>query len=124
MSDAAIGAKNIINIATTGLTLRSPSSLRPPPNNMPNVPIEEIAPAMVAEIVEIKVSRCFTWASSCAITPRNSRSLKACMIPTVAATAACSGLRPVAKALGCASSMTYTFGMGNCAFSASSFTIL
>ena len=34
------------------------------------------------------------------------------MIPVVAATAACSGLRPVAKALGWASSMIYTRGIG------------
>ena len=33
-------------------------------------------------------------------------------MPSVAATAACCGLRPVAKALGDISGMTYTFGMG------------
>ena len=33
-------------------------------------------------------------------------------IPWVTATAAWSGLRPVAKALGCASGVTYSFGMG------------
>ncbi len=57
-------------------------------------------PAMVAEMVEIRMSRCFTWASSWAITPRSSRSLSICRMPEVAATAAFSGLRPVAKALG------------------------
>jgi hypothetical protein len=35
---------------------------------------QEMAPAMVAEMVEIRMSRFFTCASSCAITPRSSRS--------------------------------------------------
>ena len=44
-------------------------------------------------------------------------------MPVVAATAAFSGLRPVAKAFGCASSMMYTLGIGMSAFCASSRTI-
>ena len=46
------------------------------------------------------------------------------MMPVVAATAALSGLRPVAKALGWASSMMYTLGMGSSARRASSATML
>src|SRR5574343_1651043 len=45
------------------------------------------------------------------------------MMPVVAATAACSGLRPVAKALGCSSWMTYTRGIGMLARCASSATM-
>ncbi len=41
------------------------------------------------------------------------------MMPSVAATAACCGLRPVANALGDMSGMTYTFGIGRPAFCAS-----
>ena len=44
-------------------------------------------------------------------------------MPVVAATAACSGLRPVANALGCASSIRYTRGIGNPARPASSLTM-
>ena len=84
----------------------------------------EMAPATVAEIVEIRMSRFFTWASSCAITPRSSRSESSLMIPVVAATAALSGLRPVANAFGWASSIRYTLGMGRLARLASSCTML
>ena len=62
--------------------------------------------AIVALMVEIRMSRCCTWASSCAITPRSSRGVSRRRIPVVAATAACSGLRPVAKAFGCGSGET------------------
>jgi len=85
---------------------------KPAPKNMPNWASEEIAPATVAEIVEMRMSRCLTWASSWAITPRSSRADSNCRMPVVAATAACSGLRPVAKALGEAVGMTYSAGMG------------
>ena len=63
----------------------------------------EIAPAIVAETVEIRMSRCLTCASSWAITPRNSLALRIRSSPVVAATAACSGLRPVANAFGASS---------------------
>jgi hypothetical protein len=76
-----------------------PSSSRPP-KNIAKLASIEIAPAMVALMVEIRMSRWATWASSCAITPRSSRSVSTRMMPVVAATAACSGLRPVAKAFG------------------------
>jgi hypothetical protein len=59
-----------------------------------------IAPASVAVIVMISVSRFLIWASSCAITPATSSRVRAAEGPVVAATAAFSGLRPVAKALG------------------------
>ena len=45
------------------------------------------------------------------------------MMPVVAATAAFSGLRPVAKALGASSSIRYTLGMGMPALAASSRTM-
>ena len=71
-----------------------------------------MAPAIVALMVDSRMSRCLTCASSCAITPRNSRALSARMMPVVAATAACSGLRPVANAFGASSSIRYTLGIG------------
>ena len=64
-----------------------------------------MAPAIVAVTVMINVSRFFTCASSCAMTPAISSRLRDCKSPVVAATAAFSGLRPVAKALGCGLSM-------------------
>ena len=81
-----------------------PSESRPPKKAAKFASIE-IAPAMVALMVLMRMSRCLTWASSCAITPRSSRSLNTLRMPVVAATAACSGLRPVANALGAASSI-------------------
>ena len=77
-----------------------------------SAPIIMIAAASVAATELIRMSRCFTCASSCAITPSSSSSLRICRMPSVAATAACCGLRPVAKALGDACGMTYTFGIG------------
>ena len=59
-----------------------------------------MTPARVAAMVMIKVSRFCTCDSSCAKTPSSSSSSSMRMMPSVTATAACSGLRPVAKALG------------------------
>ena len=59
-----------------------------------------MAPASVAAIVEISTSRFFTCASSCASTPSSSSSFRMRMIPSVTATAAWCGFRPVANALG------------------------
>ena len=59
-----------------------------------------MAPASVAAIVEISTSRLVTCDSSCASTPSSSSSSRTRMMPSVTATAACCGLRPVAKALG------------------------
>jgi hypothetical protein len=61
---------------------------------------ELIAPAIVAATLAMRMSRCFTCASSCAITPATSLRLRIRNRPSVAQTAACCGLRPVAKALG------------------------
>ena len=103
MSIAANGASIATAIEAIGLVGR-PSPSRPL-KNIAKLASAEIAPAIVADTVEIRMSRCFTWASSWAITPRNSRALSAARMPVVAATAACSGLRPVAKALGASSSI-------------------
>ena len=59
-----------------------------------------MAPASVAAMVMVSVSRFLTWESSWASTPLSSSSLMMRRIPSVTATAACEGLRPVAKALG------------------------
>ena len=75
-----------------------------PPNRNPNWAMDEIAPATVAATVIVSVSRFLMWASSCAITPASSSRLRNRTKPVVTATAECSGLRPVAKAFGCASS--------------------
>ena len=95
---------------------------RLPPKNMPNCATIEIAPAMVAVIVISNVSWFLTCASSCAITPASSSRLSDCIRPVVTATAAFCGLRPVANALGCASSITNTRGIGRPARPASSAT--
>jgi hypothetical protein len=58
------------------------------------------APASVAAIVEMSTSRFRTWDSSWARTPSSSSSSMILRIPSVTATAACFGLRPVAKAFG------------------------
>ena len=61
----------------------------------------EMAPAMVAVMVIVSVSRFFTWESSWASTPGELFAVdSARRMPLVTHTAACSGLRPVAKALG------------------------
>ena len=72
---------------------------------MPKLASMEMAPAMVAVMVMISVSRFFTWASSWAMTPAISSGVSRRSRPVVAATAAFSGLRPVAKALGWSFSM-------------------
>ena len=65
-----------------------------------------IAAAIVAATELIRMSRCLTCASSWASTPSSSSSLSICRMPSVAATAACFGLRPVANAFGEAWGMT------------------
>ena len=59
-----------------------------------------MAPASVAAMVEISTSRFVTCDSSWASTPSSSSSSRMRVIPSVTATAACCGFRPVAKALG------------------------
>ena len=61
---------------------------RLPPKNMPNCASIEIAPAMVAVIVMISVSRFLMCASSCAITPAASSRESICNRPVFTATAA------------------------------------
>ena len=93
---AAVGARTMIRIVPT-----IPSGLlRLLPISQPQVASMEIAPAMVAVMVMVRVSRFFTWASSWAMTPATSSGLRRRSSPVVAATAAFSGFRPVAKALG------------------------
>ncbi|MNN92065.1 hypothetical protein D3C81_2102790 [compost metagenome] len=70
----------------------------------------------------VRVSRFFTWASSCAITPRTSSRVSMSSRPRVAATAAFSGLRPVAKALGWSLGMMVMVGRGRPASVAICFT--
>jgi hypothetical protein len=62
--------------------------------------IQVIAPPIVAATDWMSVSRLRMCANSWAITPRSSLSLRSSVMPCVTATAACFGLRPVAKALG------------------------
>ncbi len=71
-----------------------------------------MAPAMVAVTVMVRVSRFFTCASSCAITPRISSRVSMSSRPVVAQTAAFCGLRPVAKALGWSFGMMAIIGRG------------
>ena len=85
---------------TIGFTSGRPLSSRPPPINPPNEAIMPMAPDRVAAMVMISVSRFFTCASSCAITAVTSSRVRLRSRPVVAATAACWGSRPVAKALG------------------------
>ena len=55
----------------------------------------------IAEAIDVvRMSRFRTWPSSCEMTPRSSSSESSLVIPEVTATAACLGLRPVAKAFG------------------------
>ena len=65
-----------------------------------------IAAPIVAATELIRMSRCFTCDSSCAMTPSSCDSLSTRRMPSVAATAACDGFRPVANAFGDGSGMT------------------
>ncbi|MDT4867648.1 hypothetical protein FQZ97_1025700 [compost metagenome] len=72
----------------------------PPPKNRPNWASAEMAPARVAVIVMVRVSRFLIWVSSWATTPATSRVSSWRSRPVDTATAALFGSRPVAKALG------------------------
>ncbi|MCR6659896.1 MAG: hypothetical protein NVV72_11285 [Asticcacaulis sp.] len=100
-----IAAKGATIIATSTPRMPAWLFLRLPPRKKAKLPSMEMAPAMVAVIVMISVSWFFTWASSWAITPATSSCVRRRSRPVVAATAACCGLRPVAKAFGWGSSM-------------------
>ena len=82
-----------------------------------------MAAASVAATELVRMSRFFTCASSCAMTPSSSCSLSTLRMPSVAATAACEGFRPVANAFGDGSGMMYTFGIGRFALAVSRSTI-
>mgnify|MGYP000883775781 CR=1 FL=1 len=79
--------------------------------------------AIVAATDITSMSLFRTWDISWAMTPSSSSSGSILRSPLVATTAASLGLRPVAKALGKASSVTPTSGMGHPAFSATEATI-
>ena len=97
---AAIGATMIRSsepIAPSGLSSSSPKM----PMKKKMFPIAEIAPAIIAAIDETRMSRFLMCANSCARTPRTWSRGRYWSRPCVTATAACSGLRPVANAFGC-----------------------
>ena len=88
---AASGARIMISMVPP-----MPSGLlRFPPKNRVKFARIEIAPATMAVMVIISVSRFYTWASSCPIAPATSSSDRVRSNPAVAATAAFLGLRPV-----------------------------
>ncbi len=82
-----------------------------------------IAPAMVAATVPTSMWRCLMCASSWAITPSSSSLSMSSRMPSVTHTTALSGLRPVAKALGCSDGAIATVGIGRPAFCRSRSTI-
>ena len=101
MSAAAMGARITMRIAPNGL-LRS--SERPPPKIMANWAMlaTNVMPMATAAATDpMRMSRLRTWESSWASTPRISSQSRICSRPWVTQTAALSGLRPVANALGC-----------------------
>ena len=68
---AAMGAT--ITAISTPIGPSGLSRELPPPKNRPNCASIEMAPAMVAVIVMVRVSRLRIWASSCATTAATSR---------------------------------------------------
>ena len=69
-------------------------------------PSAAMSPATAAAMVAMRMSRFCTWESSCASTPSSWRRSRSCRMPSVTATAACDGFRPVAKAFGVSDGMT------------------
>jgi hypothetical protein len=123
---AAIGAT--IAIARRPISPPPLRSSRPPcpPKIAPHLAIVArmpIAPAIVAAIDAIRMSRFLMCASSWATTPSTSSSLISSRSPRVTATAECDGLRPVANAFGACSGRTYSFGLGRPARATSRSTI-
>ena len=82
-----------------------------------------IAAAIVAATELMRMSRCLHVRELVRDHAFELGSLSTRRIPSVAATAACAGLRPVANAFGDASGMTYTFGIGRPARAARRSTI-
>ena len=81
-----------------------------------------MAMATAAATEPMRMSRLRMCISSCASTPLISFQERCSMRPAVMATAAFSGLRPVAKALGCGLGVTYRRGLGSLARAANSST--
>jgi hypothetical protein len=103
INSAAIGAR--IQASSITKMFPPPSSSLPPKKNANRARNVMLMP-IAAATDETRMSRLATWESSWARTPRSSRSSRIWRIPWVTATAACSGLRPVAKAFGCIMSET------------------
>ena len=100
MIAAAIGARMIVARVPTipsGLSSSPPKSRE----NWRKFAMAEMAPATIAAMLAMRMSRFLMWPISWARTPSSSRGGSACMMPWVTAIAACLGLRPVANALGC-----------------------
>src|SRR5207244_129293 len=90
ISIAAGGATMIITRASSPLLPSSPSSRRKPPNSIAHCAILATiitAPASVAAMALVRVSRFRTCESSCASTPRSSSRVRRRSMPRVAATA-------------------------------------
>ncbi len=120
---AAIGAIMIAAIVPTKPSGLSSSS--PPPNSQLNwrkLAIAEMAAPIMAATVVTSTSRFLTCASSWASTPRTSSRGRYRSSPSVTATAALLGLRPVANAFGCSDEITKSRGIGMPARPASSST--
>ena len=97
--------------ASAAKTLPRSSSERPP--NPPKIaphwimwPSDAMSPATEAAMVAMSMSRFRTCESSWARTPSSWRRSRMRRMPSVTATAACAGFRPVANAFGVADGMT------------------
>ena len=106
---AAIGP-TIMNSSAPKMPGPSSSSLRPIPPKIIAICAmwarKVMTVARVAATELMRMSRLPTWASSWPRTPRSSRSSSSRRMPSVAQTAACRGLRPVANALGASVGLT------------------
>ena len=87
-----------------------------PPKKKPNCRMIAARLAKKLAMVMISTSRCFTCASSCAITPSSSLGDSVRMMPVVAHTVALFWLRPIAKAFGMSVSATAMRGFGRSAW--------
>ena len=122
-----------ISVAAIGPRIsRSSAPRKPPPSSSSELPSGMnhascasivIIPASAPATDEMRMSRLYTWDSSWPMTARSSRGVSICTMPSVTATAACRGLRPVANALGCGVGLTYSRGIGWLAACDSSRTI-
>ena len=92
------------------------SSSPPPPKKKPNCRMIAAIEAKKLAMVMISTSRCFTCASSWAITPSSSLGESMLMMPVVAHTVALFWERPIAKAFGTWVSATAMRGFGRSAW--------